>query len=77
MSANGMKMWKGNENTTTLPFRNLYQERKAQMNTVVMEHFNSILFQKSGSANRINQEPINQCTYLKYWIIQEVEPGHS
>jgi hypothetical protein len=30
----------------------LYQERKRQVNIIVVEHFNSILFQKSGRANK-------------------------
>jgi hypothetical protein len=54
--ANGMMMWKGNGNTTILLFSLkeldiLHQERREQMNTTVMEHFNSILFHKSRSAN--------------------------
>jgi hypothetical protein len=44
--ANGMKIWKRDGNTTTLPFslkglENVHQERRGK---VVMEHFNSILF---------------------------------
>ena len=41
----GMKMWKGNGNTTTLLFSTkglkiLHQERRGQVKTKVMEHFN-------------------------------------
>jgi hypothetical protein len=55
--ANGMKMWKGNGNTTTLLFSLkgldiLHQERKGQVKTIDVEHFNSILFHKSGPANK-------------------------
>ena len=53
----GMKMWKGNGNTATLVFslkglEILHRERKGHVNTIVMEHFNSILFHKSGPANK-------------------------
>ena len=55
--ANGMKMWKGNGNTTTLllslkELENLHQERRGQVKIIVMEHFNGILFNKSGTANK-------------------------
>ena len=54
---NGMKMWKGNRNTTTLLFslkglKILHQERRGQVKTIVMELFNGILFHKSGPANK-------------------------
>ena len=47
--ANGLKMWKGNWKTTTLLFslkelELLYQGRRGHVKTIVMEHFNSILF---------------------------------
>ena len=52
-----MKMWKGNGNTITLLFslkghEILYHERRGQEKTMVMEHFNKILFHKSGPANK-------------------------
>jgi hypothetical protein len=55
--ANDMKMWNGKGKTTTLlfslrGFEILHQERIGQVNITVMEHFNSILFHKSGPANR-------------------------
>ena len=51
--AKGMKMWKGNGNTTTFPWKEiLNQERREQVKTIVMEHFNGILFHKSGLANK-------------------------
>ena len=55
--ANGMKMWKGNKNTTNLLFslkglKIVHQERRGQVKTIVMEHFNGILFLKSGPANK-------------------------
>ena len=55
--ANGMKMWKGNENTTTLLFslkglEILHQERRGQVKIMVMGHFNCILFHKSEPANK-------------------------
>jgi hypothetical protein len=50
--ANGMKIWKGNGNTTVLfslkKFEILHQERRGQVKTIVMEHFSGILFHKSG-----------------------------
>jgi hypothetical protein len=54
--AKGMKMWKGNENTTTLLFSLkgldiLHHERRGQQNTIVIKYFNGILFHKSGRAN--------------------------
>ena len=59
--ANGMDMWKGNSNTITLLFslkelEVLHQERRGKVNTIVMEHFKSILFHKSGLTSNI---PIN------------------
>jgi hypothetical protein len=50
-------MWKGNRDTTTLLFslievEILYQDGRGQVNTLVMEHFNIILFHKSGPANK-------------------------
>ena len=64
--ANGMKRWKGNLNTTTLLFslkglEILNEERRGQVKTIVMEHFNSILFCISGPANQelTNQSSIN------------------
>ena len=55
--ANGMKIWKENGNTTTLLFtliglKMLHQERRIQVNTIVMEHFESILFHKSRPASK-------------------------
>ena len=55
--ANGMKMWKGNGNTTTLLFslkglEILHQGKRGQVKTIVMEHFSSILFHESGPANK-------------------------
>jgi hypothetical protein len=55
--ANGMKMWKGNWNSTTLLFslkrlEIVHQERRGQVKTIVMEHFNGILFHKSGPADK-------------------------
>ena len=59
---NGMKTWKGKGKTTTLLFflkelGILQYERRRQVNTTVMERFNSILFHKSAPANKqhINQ----------------------
>jgi hypothetical protein len=55
--ANGMNMWKGNGNTTKLLFSLkgldiLHLVRRGQVNTIVMENFNRILFQKSRPANK-------------------------
>jgi hypothetical protein len=54
---NGMKMWKGNGNTTLLLFslkglEIFHQERRGQVETIVTEHFNGILIHKSGPANK-------------------------
>jgi hypothetical protein len=55
--ANGMKMWKGNGNNTTLLFSMkglniLHQERRGQVNTIVTVHLNGILLHKSKPANK-------------------------
>jgi len=52
-----MNMWKGNGNITTLlsslkRHEILHQGRRAQMKTIVIEHFNGILFHKYGPANK-------------------------
>ena len=52
-----MRMWKRNGNTTTLLFslkllEILHQERRGQVNTIMMEHFNISLFYKSGPTNK-------------------------
>jgi hypothetical protein len=52
-----MKMWKENGNTTTLLFSLkgfgiLHKERRGQVKTIVMEHFNGILFHRFGPANK-------------------------
>ena len=51
-----MNMWNGNGNTTTLLFslkglEIFHQQRRGQVNTILMEHFTGILFQKSDPAN--------------------------
>ena len=58
--ANGMKMWKGNGNTTTLLFslKRLEiedHERRGHVKTIVMA--NGILFHKSGPANKQHTNP--------------------
>ena len=63
--AKGMKMRKGNGNTTKLLFSLkglaiLHQERR-KMNTTVIEHLNCILFPKSRPANK-------QHTYQSMWF---------
>jgi hypothetical protein len=67
--ANDMKMWKENKNTTTLLFSMkgleiLHQERRGQVKTIVMEHFNGILFQKSGPGNKQHTNIMNEWTKL-------------
>jgi hypothetical protein len=71
MLANGMKIWKGNGNTTTFLFslkrlEIVHQERIEQVKTIVMEHFNGILFHKSGPANKqhTNQPTANTVLIL-------------
>jgi len=64
--ANGMKTWKGIGNTTTLLFslkglEILHHKRRGQVKTIVMEHFNGILFHKSEPANKQHtNQSINQ-----------------
>ena len=42
-------------------FEIVHQERRGQMKTIVMEHFNGILFHKSGPANKQHtNQPTNQ-----------------
>jgi hypothetical protein len=45
----------------------LHQERRGQLKTIVMDHFNGILFHKSGPANKqhTNQSSINSRRNLK------------
>ena len=67
---NGMKIWKGKGNTITLLFslkwlEILHQERRGQVNTVVIEHFNRILFHRSWPANKQHTyQTINQSQHL-------------
>jgi hypothetical protein len=56
-----VKKWKGNRNITTLLFSLkgigiLHQEKRGQVITIAMEHFNIILFHKSGPANKEHQK---------------------
>ena len=57
--SNSMKIGKGNGSTTTLLFSLkrldiVHVERRALVNTIVMENFNNILFHKSGAASMQN-----------------------
>ena len=56
--ADGMKKCKGNGNTTLLfslkGLEILHHERIGQVKIIVMEHFNGILFNKLGPANKQN-----------------------
>ena len=71
--AKGMKIWKGIKNTTTLLFsrKDLKFHTKKEANKwtpIVMEHFNSIPFNKSGPANKQHTyQSINQ-SILAYVI---------
>ena len=61
--ANSREMWEGNGNTTTSLFslkglEILHQERRGQVNTMVMEHFKSILLPNSDLL--ISSIPINR-----------------
>ena len=72
----GMKIWKGNGNTTTILFslkglEILHQEKREQMDTIVMEHFKSFLFHNSGTTNKQNTyKSINQ-------LINHIITGHN
>jgi hypothetical protein len=77
---NVMKMWKGNGSTTTLLLFSLkgleilHQERRGQAKTIVMEHFNIILFHKSGPANKQDtNNSINQSIGLRKWKRKHLE----
>ena len=55
--ANDKKLWTGNGNTAALLFslkalEIFHLERRGQVKTIVMEHFNGILFHKSEPANK-------------------------
>ena len=67
---NAMKMWKGNGNTTTLLFYlkelDILYEWREQVTTVVMEHFNSILFCKSGPADK---------QHIYYYMYMDAAPN--
>ena len=66
---NGMKIWKENRKTTTLLFllkrlEIVHQERRGQVKTMVMVHFNGILFNKSEPANKQNTNQPNMCCLI-------------
>ena len=63
--AKDMKTWKRNGNNIILIFflkglDILHQERRGQVNIIVMDHFNSILFHKSGTANKQHTFQLNK-----------------
>ena len=72
---NGMKMRKGNENAITLLFslkrlETLYQERRGQVKTIVMEHFNGILFYKFGPAKKQHtNNSITSVGHIARWYV--------
>ena len=72
----------GNGNITALSFslkglEILYQERRGQVKTIVMEHFNGILFQKSGPANKQHSnQSINQGENC-YEIVESYKTFHN
>ena len=78
--ANGMKIRKGNRNTTTLllPLKGLeilHQERRGQVKTKVIEHLNGILFHKSRPANKQQtNQSINQSKYTQNRPINKIIP---
>ena len=63
--ANDMKIWKGNGSAATLLFspkrlKIVHQERRGQVKTTVMEHFNGIFFHKYRPANKQHTNKTNQ-----------------
>ena len=80
---NGMKLWKGNGNTTTLLFslkghEIVHQERRGQVETIVMEHFNGILFHKSELLT--SSIPISQSgksKAVKLMLAESMNKDHS
>ena len=70
--ADGMKKCKGNGNTTLLfslkGLEIVHQERRGQVKTIVMEHFNGILFHKSEPANKQHYQPTKQTKVVVYRI---------
>ena len=54
-----MEIWKGKGNRITLPFslkglEILHQKRRGQVNTILIEHFKSILFHKFRPTNKLH-----------------------
>ena len=62
----GMVIWKGNGSTTTFlkGLEILLQERRGEMKTIVTEHFNDILFHKSGLANKQHTNHSHNQSYM-------------
>jgi hypothetical protein len=59
--ANGIKMWKKLVLFTLKGIEILHLGRRGQVNTIVMEQFNSIIFHKSRPANKQHtKKSINQ-----------------
>ena len=68
----GVKMWKGNGNIPTPLFslkrlEIVNQERRGQVKTIVIEHFNGILYHMSEPTNK-QQTNYLQITYLICWF---------
>ena len=80
--ANIMKMWKGNGNTNTLlsslkVIEILHQGRRGLVNVIIMAHFNSILFHKSGPANKQHTYQLTRSRYLNITLQQCRFRGHT
>ena len=80
--ANGMKMWKGYGNTTTLLFslkrlEIVHQERRGQVKNIVTEHFNGTLFHKSGPGNKqhTNQPTMAYLAEAQVLCLSQVKEG--
>ena len=73
--AKGKKVWKWKGETTTLLFslkelEILHQERREQMKTIVMKHFNGNLFHKFEPANKQHtNQSINKPILLCYPLL--------
>jgi hypothetical protein len=70
-----MKMWKRNRNIITFSLKGLeilHQERRGQVNAIVIEHFNNMPFHKSGPANKQHTYESYSKPYVFFHIVSIV-----
>ena len=79
--ANGMKMWKGSGNTNRLllfslkGIKILHQERRGQVKTMAIEHFNGILFHKCGPANKQHTNKLSSLVNVALNLLGPISHG--